>query len=67
MCLRNHYTHDWIVECVKYSRSKKYNSHSHGIDAKQILEIIQDVTGREHVDHILTDCAYAIGEFFLYR
>ena len=59
--------HNRIIEGIKNPRGKQDDPHSHRADAQNILIVIEHVAGGEHIDHVLSDCAQAVGNLALHR
>ena len=57
------HAHDRVVKGVKNTSSHQNDAHCDGIDAEQVLEIVQDIAGGKHVNHIFSDSAERIGDF----
>ena len=57
-------SHDGVIESVEHTGGHQDHSHGDGSDPQDVLVIIEDIVCGQHVHHILSHGAEAVGEFF---
>jgi len=59
-CLCNDDAHQWVVEGIEHTGRHEDDAHGDGAHAHDVLEVIQNVRGGKHVDHVLAHRGHSV-------
>ena len=57
------HAHDRVVQGVENPGSQQNDPHGNGIDAEDVLIVVEDIACRKHVDHVFSDGTRPVGDF----